>query len=591
MSVLKIFSMLSLVFLNGCASTAETVVEDRHESVETPAKIESSPKIVEKEKAKNNELKTVETAIEPNVLYMLLAAEIAGQRGHYDIALEGYMEAAKRVKDPRVAEKAAQIAMYIKNNKKTNEALSLWMNQDPKNGDARKTALLSAFKNGNKNQVINQLNILLKDENTNFDAILVQLVSELQKEGKNKFIYDVLESLSAKHSTRAGIYFVQSLLALQMKNLDLANAKIDKALELNANWEQALMLQTQIALMLNQTEKAKETLQKASISYPKNTNFKKLLAQLSIKAGKYQEATDIYKSLTDLNEKDVESQISLALLYLQLNQDDSAEVILKNLQIQSEWSNQANFYLGKLEEKRNHPELALSYFDKVTEGNFIFDARMSSAILLAKQKKFVEADLRLNLLSDKFLNQKTRIKLTQASLYSEQNLPEKAFDVLTQALETEPEQKELLYTRALIAEKLGRIDVLENDLKKILTKHPNDAESLNALGYTLLNHTKKLSEAEKYLQKAIKLRPEEAVIIDSFGWLLFKKGKYEHALTQLQLAYQKQPNGEIAAHLCETLWLLGRKEEAKKVILEGLKEFPTDEFLLEFKKRILDATP
>lgn len=121
----------------------------------------------------------------------------------------------------------------------------------------------------------------------------------------------------------------------------------------------------------------------------------------------------------------------------------------------------------------------------------------------------------------------------------------------------------MLYTRALVAEHLGKLDLLESDLKRILTKDANNSEALNALGYTLLSDKKRIAEAEKYLQRAIKLQPNEPVIMDSFGWLQFKLGNYLQAVKYLQLAYEKQNSGEIAAHLCEVLWMMNKKKTHK----------------------------
>jgi Flp pilus assembly protein TadD len=140
-----------------------------------------------------------------------------------------------------------------------------------------------------------------------------------------------------------------------------------------------------------------------------------------------------------------------------------------------------------------------------------------------------------------------------------------------------------------MAERVGRLDVLEDDLKKILAKQPDDAEALNALGYSLLQKPDRYADAEKYLQQAIRLKPEEAVIMDSYGWLQFKLGRYDQALDYLRRAYAKQQENEIAAHLAEVLWTLGRKAEAKKIFKDAIKKAPEDEYLLEFQRRILNG--
>jgi predicted Zn-dependent protease len=137
----------------------------------------------------------------------------------------------------------------------------------------------------------------------------------------------------------------------------------------------------------------------------------------------------------------------------------------------------------------------------------------------------------------------------------------------------------------LIAEHLSKLDVMEADLKKILSKEPNNVEALNALGYTLLNDEKRYHEAEKNLQKAIKLQPNEPAIMDSFGWLQFKLGNHAQAVKYLQAAYEKLNSGEIAAHLCEVLWETGRKGEAQKLFDDAIKVAPDDADLQNFKKR------
>jgi tetratricopeptide (TPR) repeat protein len=571
--------VIILVFLNGCAGSPEK--SGAQEEVVEPVKIAET-----KEKTQQSEVKT---AIDPDVMYMLMAAEIAGQRGQYAVALEGYMEAAKRVNDPRFAERAAKIAMYMKDGEKTDEAVSLWLREDPNNLTARKIAALSALRSGNKQAAVEHLNAVLKIDPAGFEKTVLELANVLQRDGKTDLFYDVLDALAMKNPDHAVVYFVQSLLAMEMKNNALAEKKVQQALSIQPDWDKALILQAQIAVFSGDLNKAKTLLKNATIKYPENDKLKKLLAQVLIKLSEYEAAGEVYQDLVLANPKDAESQISLALVQLQLDRDAKAEDIFKRLLDQPEWQNQASFYLGKIEEKRGHTQKALTWFDKVTEGPFVFESAISAVALLVKEKKFDEADARLDLLSAQFPKQKIRIILMQAGLYGQQQQYERGFRLLTDALAVQPDQRDLLYTRALMAERLNKPDVLEADLKKILLKYPDDAEALNALGYSLLGNAGRYAEAEKYLQQALKLHPNEAVIMDSFGWLQFKQGKFEQALGYLEQAYAKQQESEIAAHLAEVLWALGRKEEARKIFNKAIKRAPEDEYLLDFQKRILSG--
>ncbi len=578
MLIFRTFFVVGIVLLNSCAGSPE--------KVNKPDKSTASVKVTET-KDKNRQ-KEVKTDIDPDVLFMLLTAEIAGQREQYDVALEGYMEAAKRVKDPRFAERAAVIAMYMKDSPKTQEAVSLWLKDDAKNLTARKIATLAALRANDKPQAIEHLSVLLKADPAGFEITLLELAAVLQKEEKLDVVYDTLTMMSQTYPNQADIYFVQALLAIQVKNGALAEQQIQKALKIKPDWDKALILQAQIAMLSGDMNKAKTAIKNANIKYPNNEKIKKLLAQMLIKSENYKEAGEVYRQLIAANPKDTESEVTLALVYLQLDQDEQAEEIFTKLLELPDWQNQARFYLGKIAEKRQDIDQALVWFDKVTEGDFAFDASLEAVSLLAKNKQFEAANARLTALPNRFPKQKQRLLLIQAELYSQQKQYAKAFDLLTTALIEQPDQPELLYTRALIAEHLNKKDVLETDLKKILAKEPDNVEALNALGYSLLDDPKRYSEAEIYLQKAFKLRPDEAVIMDSYGWLQFKMGRTQIALDYLQRAYTKQQENEIAAHIAEVLWSLGRKDEAKKLFNKVIKDSPEDEYLLDFQQRILN---
>lgn len=579
MLIFRLFSVITLILLSSCADSPAK--PSQPEGVVAPIK---KAEIISKSQQKEEK-----TSIDPDVLFMLLTAELAGQRGQYSIALEGYMEAAKRVHDPRFAERATMIAIYMKDSHKTNEALALWLRQDPNNQAARKIAALTALRDGKKKVAVEHLSVLLKVDPAGFDNTLLELSSVLQSDGKISALNDALDTLSTQHPGQAEIYYMQSLLAIQKKDKNLAETKVQQALKVRPEWDKALILQAQIAVFSGDLNKAKALLKEASVKYPGNSKINKMYAQVLIKAENYEEAIEVYQNISSADPKDIESQFALGLIYMQLEQDERAEGIFKKLLEQPEWQYQASFYLGKIEEKRDHTKNALVWFDKVMEGPFVFDASISAISLLAKDKQFNEANSRLSILQNKFPKQKLRLLLVQAELYSQQKQYEKAFNLLTDALVDFPEQKELLYTRALMAERVNKPEIAKADLEKILAMEPDNVEALNALGYTLLNNPDGYAEAEKYLQRALRLEPEAAVIIDSYGWLQFKLGNKVKALEYLQKAYEKQPENEIAAHLAEVLWALDKKDEAKKIFNKAIKDAPDDEYLLDFQRRILNG--
>ncbi len=579
MLIFRLFSVIALFLLNGCAASPEKEIVPK-ETVAPVKPDESRDKTLPVDE---------KSAVDPDVLFILLSAEIAGQRGHYDIAYQGYMEAAKRVKDPRPAERAAMIAMYMKDNKKLKQAVAIWLKSDPQNLTARKLAVLTTLRAEDKQASIEHLNAMLAVDPAGFENTVLELADVLREDSKTALLYDALEAVSIKNPNQSVVFYVQSLLSMQMKKRDLAEHKIQQALDIQPDWDKALIFQAQIAIYSGDVNRAEDLLRNASSKYPDNEKINKIFAQVLIKKASYEEAGEIYQRLITLNPDDAESQFALGLVNFQLDRDDKAEEIFTKLYEQPKWRHQASFYLGKVEEKRENVQQALDWYDKVSEGPFEFEAPLAAVLLLAKNKQYEDAASRLKLMEIRFPKQIVRIRLVQTELLSMQKQYEKAFQSLTDLLSQYPDEKDILYTRALMAERIGRIDVLEADLKKILANNPDSAEALNALGYTLLDYPERYAEAEKYLVRALSLQPDEPVIMDSYGWLQFKLGNTAKALLYLEQAYAKQQENEIAAHLAEVLWVLGRKDEARKLFNKALKTAPDDEYLLDFQKRILNG--
>lgn len=575
----KLIAAMSVALLGGCSifseqpADTELVVDEASIIKERQAKISLDDAILDKDD-----------------LYLLLLAELAGQRGLYEIAMEAYLRAAKHISDPQIAERAAKIALYLKDRQKTAAAISIWLAEDPDNLTARKIAALSALRNADKENALEHLSFLLKEEGdafeNTFENTLLEIVKVLDSEGKNAIAYEVLDELSARHPEEAVIYYVQALLAMQMQKPDEASKKIRKALVLQPGWNKALLFRAQLAAQSGELETAKTILRNALSKEPKNPQFAKLLAQVLIKSGDFKGAADVFQRLIKRQPEDAEAKYQLALVYLQLRNTEKARPLLEGLTADPNWSDPASLYLGRIEAQRGNEHDALIWFDKVVNEPLALEAAMNAVSLLVSEGRVDEALSRLNTMQTRFPKQEMRLVLLEAEIYTKQERYEKAFEVLTLALEKQPKQKELLYTRALVSENLNRLDVLEADLKLILDQDPNDVNALNALGYTLVDRTDRYSEAEKYLQKAIRLQPNEAVIMDSYGWLQFRLGNLTQALDYLMRAYERQKEGEIAAHAVEVLWTLGRQEEARRFYDKALKEVSSKQELRDLRQRL-----
>ncbi len=560
--------------VTGCAGTP-----DKQLDREAQADVDKEPP--------STEAKVRETSIEPKVLYLLMAAELAGQRNQYDVALDGYLQAAKLVDDPRIAERAAKIGLFLKDGRRTAEAVDLWLAREPDNLTARKLAVLSTMQMGDKEKALDNLNAVLRLDPAGFEATLLEMIKLLSKNGKEAFVYDVLEELAVQHPGQASIFFAQALLASHMRQNEVALEKNAEALSIQPDWNKALILQAQLSGRAGDLVAAREYLERALQQSPDDEQIRKMLAQVLVDSDAYDEAVELYQEVLDDKPDDGESRFAIALIYLQQKKYGQAEKYLLELVNDPAWQMQASLYMGRIEYNRDHYAKALDWFDKVTQGPLVFDAQMSAVSLLLGQKRFNDAAERIAVMEGEHPRQRLRILLVKAEMYNEIGEHSKAFDLLSDALQDHPNDRDLLYTRALVAERMDRLDVLEGDLLKILAKNPDDAGALNALGYTLVDRTDRYREAEVYLHKALQLQPDEAVIIDSYGWLQYKLGDHAEALKLLQRAYDKQPENEITAHLAELLWVTGEQKKARRLIDNALKKSPDDRYLLEFKRRFL----
>ena len=319
-----------------------------------------------------------------------------------------------------------------------------------------------------------------------------------------------------------------------------------------------------------------------------NAKISEKIAQLLINQKKFQEALSVLRQLQEKEPKNNAIKIQIALVLLQTDKvDKGAELLLLELAEERGYKNQSFYYLGRIAASKKQSQEAINWFNAVGESKYQYEAQVSVILLLMKEGGLAEALVQVREMKLNTPNKRSELLLIESEILSRDQKYQQAFDVLSSALLKDPENADILYARALIAEKLGNIKALEEDLKYILEKKPNDATALNALGYTLVDKTTRYQEAKLYIERALAIKPNEAVFIDSYGWLFFKLGQYEVAKKHLEKAYSMQPQAEIAGHLVEVLVALGENDDAKKLLKNALEKNKSDQYLLALKKQLL----
>jgi Flp pilus assembly protein TadD len=211
---------------------------------------------------------------------------------------------------------------------------------------------------------------------------------------------------------------------------------------------------------------------------------------------------------------------------------------------------------------------------------------MRTANAIAKQGRLDEARAFLKKVAADHPDEQAQLTVAEAQLLREAQRHQDAFQLLSEALQKEPDQPELLYDVALTAEKLERFDLLESHLRKLIQVRPDHAHAYNALGYSLAERNMRLNEARTLIERALEISPDDYFIMDSLGWVLYREGDLKGAAEQLRRAYDGRPDAEIGAHLGEVLWVMGERDEAERVWQESLKSSPENETLQKTIKRL-----
>ncbi|MGI9212489.1 MAG: tetratricopeptide repeat protein [Methylococcaceae bacterium] len=511
---------------------------------------------------------------EPQVVYLLLAAELAGQRGQYEEALKNYMEVTRLAPDAHVAERATQVAIFLKDNEQALEAARTWGQVDPANPSPHRIQAMLLLKRGQTSEAMDQFKTMLNQQDAELEHTLIELVKWLNTEVDRQDGLDLMNQLVSQYPKIAELHFAYALLASERGEHRLALNETEKALAMHPDMNRARLLRAQVMAQMGDSAAARAAVKQALGKDPQNASLRIIYAQFLVKAGERRAAHRELDKVLKHDPDNHDARFGIATLLMEEGQLRQAAGEFRSLTGVEKWQYQANFYLGLIEARQGHLEVALTYFDRVDNSPMEFDAKVNATTALINLGRMAEARQRLASTRSKFPNEALRLYLLESELLVRNKEYSEAFDLLTGALTEMPGQVELLYSRALVAEQLERIDVMETDLRVVLEKNPDDANALNALGYTLTDRDERLDEARPLLERAMLLRPHDPAILDSYGWLLYRQGDLHGALDYLKQAYGLVKDPEIGGHLGELLWQLGQRNQARQIWREMIRKDP-----------------
>jgi tetratricopeptide (TPR) repeat protein len=311
------------------------------------------------------------------------------------------------------------------------------------------------------------------------------------------------------------------------------------------------------------------------------------LAQLYVEQKRYPEARAVFQRLLDSDPSDLELQYGVAAIAMQMKDYPTAERLFTSLKTAGFGdTGVVSFYLAEIAEEQHRYDDAIARYQDVTEGDRAWAAKLRIAAVMGKQGKMDEARKFLADLEPEGRDEQVQAKQAEAQLLQDAHDYQGAYNLLTAELAGDPDSTDLLYDVAMVAEKLDRLDEVESRLKRVIELKPDNAQALNALGYTLVDRTPRADEGMKLIEKAHALSPEDPFILDSMGWAHFRLGNLDESEKYLRRAIAERPDPEIAAHLGEVLWAKGERARAQEVWQSALKETPDNPVLLNTVKRL-----
>lgn len=527
-------------------------------------------------------------AFPEGTLLALLTAEVAGYRGDYQYALDQYLLEAEKTLDPGVAARVTRLAAYMKADDKLYQAASLWVQADPESLEANQFLADQLVKRALYVDALKTMQTIDRlGGEAQFDYFAYR-VGQMTLKDRQALLVGLDEMLVVNPNEPQVLFSKAALLEALGEGqaaLETANALLRlKPDELNF-----IILKANLLSDLNQKRAARALLSEQLVRNPDQPRLRLLLARLLFEAQAFSDARAQYQMLHEIRPEDGEILFALAMLSIEQEDFSQARRHLGRLVRTDQRVNQAQYYLGLVAEKTGDVALALREFAKVNGGYEYLSAQGRIVELISVNQSLEDA--RAHLAEKKLAHKGLRAQfdLIEGQLLSRVDAKDALFKHLDEAIKAQADDIPLLYFRAMSGQKYDRLDILERDLKQVLALDPDNADAMNALGYTLADQTDRYDEAYVLIEKALSLKPDEPAFIDSMGWVLYRLNRYEEAIDYLEQAFEQFPNDEVAAHLGEVLWQSGKTRRAKRVWKEALSETPDSTFLQSVVKRFLGS--
>ena len=565
-------------FIAGCATILEEPDAEANES---------KKQAVTEEESKGESIAAFEdypvAPFEGNSLYQLLVAEIAGYRSLYDIALDNYVLTAEQTLDAGVAARATRMALYLKDDGAALRSVKIWTQTEPGNLTAHRHAVDLLVKANRYEEAIYHMEQVKNLGGSARFEVFAYRAAGLSR-NKRLALLALLEEVSARYPRDDRLKFSKGILLQELGRYENALEIADDILETNLDINVIILKLTALSEM-GRLDDARVFITSQVEAAPANRRLRLVFARLLFEAGDLDKARIQYESVLDKSPNDGDVLFALALIAMEQKNDAEAKRYLERMVRWNRRAGEAHYYLGTIAERSMDPNAALEHYRLTGNGREYVPAQARIGSLLVKDGLWDDAREHLNRARYQQPDKAQQLIMVEAQLLTERGLESDVFDFLNTAIVEDPKNIELLYFRAMTGQRFGYLAILESDLRRIIEIDPDNADALNALGYTLTDQTDRHEEALELIQKALTIKPDEAAFIDSMGWVQYRLQNYESAIMHLRKALGLFQNDEVAAHLGEVLWVVGEKAEAVEIWNQALEWAPESEIIKAVMQR------
>lgn len=541
----------------------------------------------------------VNSAMDAPLFYQLLIGELELNNGQTGVAFQVLLDAARRTADEELFKRVVNIALQARAGDQALMAARAWAEARPGSADAHQTVVQLLALMNKPAEVPQPLTTLLRvAPELQRPGLIVALPRLFQRSPDPKAVLAALGPVLQAQTgpLKPAALFTQARLAINAGDNERALALTRELAALTPDDDDAM----QLAVDLLPVEPKAEALISARLQQnPGQHALRQAYARALIQSQRPAEAAREFRLLTEATPDNPAPWLALGAIELDLKHIPAAEAALhealkrldtpaagSDSEIRARADGRRNVWLllSQAAEQRGDLKAAEAALQKVDGGGLEVDFRRAS--LLARQGKLAEGRKLLQPAADASDKDARAALLAEAQLLREHRDFAGSLAVLKAATARFPGDTDLIYEQAMMAERVGRFEEMETLLRRVIELKPDHHHAYNALGYSLADRNLRLCEAKQLIERALKLAPGEAVIVDSLGWVEFRLGNLPEAARLLRQAHSGRPDAEIAAHLGEVLWASGAQDEARRVWQEAARRDPGNEALRETLDRL-----